>query len=197
MWIVDKRASGSPRWFVSDQWLREDVVSRAAEIPGTDSPAPGVRAIPSLPYIAAPACIFFRERFAYCALARHISVAINTFLNPGVPCPLQGFRDNSFDRCLWQSASPLLRTYTSPISKLHPQRSPITSTRAVWFPLPLVAPQSLRPKTRGSLKHRWLTPQVRATSKIPSPHIARVLHAPSQARPWSGPRLCWKRPFTA
>jgi len=39
---------------------------------------------------------------------------------------------------------------------------------------PLVAPQLLPPKTRGSPRHRWPAPQTRVTSKIPSFHGSLV-----------------------
>ena len=87
--------------------------------------------------IVAPACtcIVLRERFAYCALTHHISITIYRFLNPGLPCALQGFRDNSFQWVPPAVGDPLIEDLHVPISRLHPQRSLTTSTRAVWFPL--------------------------------------------------------------
>jgi hypothetical protein len=58
------------------------------------------------------------------------------------------------------------------------------------FSSPLVAPQVLRPKTRGSLKPHWPTPQTRATSRFPLAHVAHVVLDPSQV--WnSGTCISW------
>jgi len=52
--------------------------------------------------------------------------------------------------------------------------------------------KALRPTSRRSPKHRRLTPQACATSKIPSFHVTRILHDPSQVGSRSGPCLCWE-----
>ena len=140
------------------------LVPIADEIPGlgTDSPQhrnSNLNDTPSPHYhhcIVAPACIFLRERFAYCALTRHISITINRFLDPSLPCPLQGFRDNSSDGCHQQSATPLLRTYMPQFPDYILKGAGLLQHEL--YASPLVATQSYRPRPRGSPKHRRQTP---------------------------------------
>ena len=51
-------------------------------------------------------------------------------------------------------------------------------------------PKALRPKTRRSPRHRWLTPQVHATSIIPLIIPCCTRRAGPVAKP--GPHVCWE-----